>query len=222
MTDKRFVSKVLIITIVMFAFNMSIHARINCNGAGGGYEGGESRAVDNNPIEALIVEGGCRYLEANSYIQILLRTIEGQDREAVDFEELRLTAENAFEKMDLAVKTYENLIRLAESTPYDQIVISKLVNFDYDLFMRRQALNPAAWKEVEGYLKNGDITGVFKRVLSSFSGIAALAALMKSEISQHRLPPLPLCWQLNEKSAGISLFGSYVARVFDAIQPRPL
>jgi hypothetical protein len=204
----------------MFAFNMSIHAYINCNGAGGGYEGSESPAVDNNPIEALIVEGGCFYLEANSYIQILLRTIEGQDREAVDFEELRLTAENAFEKMDLAVKTYENLVRLAESTPYNQIVISKLVNFDYDLFMQQQALNPAAWKEVEEYLKNGDITGVFKRVLSSFSNIASLAALMKSEISQHRLPPMPLCWQLNEKSAGASLFGSYVARVFDAIQPR--
>jgi len=222
MINKRFVSKVLIVTITIFAFNMSIHARINCNGAGGGYDGGESPAADNNPIEALIVEGGCRYLEANSYIQILLRTIEGQDREAVDFEELRLTAENAFEKMDLAVKTYENLIRLAGSTPYDQIVISKLMNFDYGLFVQQQALNPATWKEVEGYLKNGDITGVFKRVSSSFSSIAALVAVMKSVISQHRLPLLPLCWQLNEKSAGVSLFGSYVARVFDAIQRQPL
>ena len=157
-------------------------------------------------------------LYLNSNIQRILAAVEGQDSRAADFQELRLAAQNAFNQMNAARETYEELILIAAGTPYNEIVISKLVNFDYRGFGQEQHVNGIIYHEVEEYLQKGDITGVFKKVYSSLSGITGMAAEVKGEISQYRLPAPQLCWRLNEAISETALFGSYVARVFAALR----
>jgi hypothetical protein len=193
-------------------------ARIYHNGSGGGY--GESGAEENSPINAienLVVEGAGHYLNANKQIQELLTLVEWQDLRGMDFNELRQTVDSALYHINRAEEIYRQLIRRARVTPYKESVVARLKTFDYSSFMQQNGLNAAVFKEVESYLVNGDITGIYKQTHSRFLDIIDLLNKVKEETAVDKMPHLSIYWKLNETCAEVSLFGSYTARVFHTI-----
>jgi hypothetical protein len=113
--------------------------------------------------------------------------------------------------------TYEQLIQLAESTPYNREFISKLKGFDYQSFMEKNGLNAVVFNKVREYLEKGDITGSFKHTYSNLCALEDLLTAIKNGTAVNRAPELSLLWKLNETCAETSLFGSYAARIFHAI-----
>jgi len=107
---------------------------------------------------------------------------------------------------------------LAEATPYNEDVIVKLAVFDYTGFMMEKGLNGNIFEEVEGYLVNGDITGVYKNISTRFKTIQDKISQIKSEINSGKIPGISQCWELSETCWQTLLFGQYVSRVFYAIQ----
>jgi hypothetical protein len=208
----------VVLLVVLTNLNQG-SARIDCNQAGSGYEEGSTgnSITQIYTIEDHIVLGGSYSLKANSNVQELLKIVELKDVEGVNFDEVRGVVDGALENLVNAVKTYEALIARAEATPYNINVINRLKEFGYDEFRMTYGLNRVVFDRVEDYLRKGNITGVFKYKHAGLNDILALLTTVKSEIDQNRLPDLSLFWQLNEKFAGLSLFGSYVARVFYVI-----
>jgi hypothetical protein len=195
------------------------YSRINCNQGGSCYEEGSggNSITHISSIEDFIVLGGGYFLKANSCVQEFLKMVELKDMEMENFDEMRVVVDRALENMTNAVDTYVALIARAEATPYNIIVIDRLKEFEYDEFRITYRLNRYIFDRVEEYLRKGNITGIFKYNYTGFLDTLALLKTVKCEIEQNRLPDLTILWNLNEKFAGLSLFGSYVARVFHAI-----
>jgi hypothetical protein len=99
-------------------------------------------------------------------------------------------------------------------------VLLKLKNFDYNQFRVDCGLKIEVFREVESYLKNGDITGAFKRIRSSFKEIISRLETMHEELSQNKIPALNSLWDLNELCSSTLQFGQYVSRVFYKISLR--
>ena len=117
----------------------------------------------------------------------------------------------------LACNTYDRLVRLARQIPYRKDVIRQLKAFDYNTFMTDQGLNAAVFARVGEYLERGDITGTFRHTRANLASLASLLTEVKNNLLSNRLPELAVVWQLNETAADAALFGSCIARVFNAL-----
>jgi len=198
---------------------MNMFSYILLNGSGKGYTSGDddNGIINTLSIETYVIQGAGYFLEANSCIQSILNRVELQDLKGIDYNELDQLVHRAFFNIILARMTYEQLLRLAELTPYNREFISKLKGFDYQSYMDEMGLNAVVFNQVREYLEKGDITGTFKQTHSKLVAIEGLLAAMKNEIPVDGLPGLPLLWKLNETCAETALFGSYAARIFHAI-----
>jgi hypothetical protein len=218
--NKIFITKVLVGILITIVINFNLYPYINCNGAGGVYEDGEESGDSRThsiSIEAYIVEGGGYYLKANSAIQKLLQMVEWQEMHGMDYNEFQHVLDKAIRNMHYAIFTYQQLIYKAEATPYNKDMLRKLVEFDYPAFMEENRLNPYIFRDVEEYLKYGDITGIFWRTYFNFIDIVSRLYLIDAGISQNSLPGINVFREINEIAANVSIFGSYVARIFSAI-----
>ena len=133
------------------------------------------------------------------------------------YEELNKIVDSALENIINANATYYILIQIAQDTPYDMEVILKLKSFDYQDFMTEYSLNSDIFKEVEGYLKNGDITGTFIRIYTNFIKIKRLLLSIKYEVSLNKMPTLSKIWEVNEEASRTLTFGQYITRIFYAL-----
>ena len=217
-SNKQLVVKIFIGFLIISMINIISYARIYHNGSSSGYDESEGERDNGNTIERYIVEGAGYYLNANSDIHKILKMVELQDIQGIDFTAVNDLLDNAIFSIKNAKETYENLIKKAESTSYNEYVISLLADFDYSNFLIEHGLNSVVFEEVKGYLKKGDITGIFISTHRTFIDILGILNYIESEISQNKLPEITIFWSLNETLSKTSIFGSYVARVFDALQ----
>ena len=211
----------------MFIFMINVNNSLGCiwgNGAGGGYDdggdGGDGVAgttAINNPIEYYITLGAGYYLNATSDFQEFLKMVEVQDIEGLDFFALQKKAGSSLLNVQNAAFIYMILVRQAENTPYNEAVITRLKDFDYQSFMLENNLNTVVFADVKGYLQTGDITGLLKKVYNDLVELAAMLKSVNGELALNQLPQLNELWRINETFSRLSLFGSYTARIFSAI-----
>lgn len=204
------------IVLLSIVFNFKLYSLVCFNGAGSGYEG-VGKSITTNSIEVYIIDGAGFYLAAKTDIDKLLRSIELQDSQGLDFKVLNVVVDSAIANMKAAFGIYETLILEASNTPYNVEVQFRLKTFDYTSFMLSNGLNKSTFNAVSGFLKYGDITGCFKRTQSDMKNILAMLQIIKESTTLNRLPDISIIWRLNESCSELSLFGSYVARVFSAI-----
>jgi hypothetical protein len=197
-------------------------AYIADNGSGTGYKEGDppdgsDSIASSQVIESYIETGAGHYLKTKEAVGALLDMVEKQDTQGIDLEMMTTTVDNALTEMGLSIDAYNALITKAESTPYNEMVIGKLNTFDYNGFMLENGLNDVILGQVEAYLKNGDITGIFKRKIPIFNGIVSALQAVKADLDNGNAPGLTGLWNMNDTFSEMSLFGSYVARIFHSI-----
>lgn len=193
-------------------------SRIYHNGSGGAYEppdGGEKTSTNVNIIEIYVERGAGYFLKGYSDFITFLNRVELQEQNGVDYDELRQLIDSALNHIKNAKYTYHQLVGIAEVTPYNLAVISKLKNFDYDAFIEEKSLNRIIFeKEVEKYLAKGDITGIYKRTYQKLNTFEVILTSFKIEVDSNRIPGLPALWYLNESWMVALAAGQYVAGVF--------
>jgi hypothetical protein len=217
-STKKDFKKNYLIGLLMFAISLGLYPYIRGNKAGSAYENPPGvLSVKSNTIEDLIIEAAGYYFEANSEIQKLLQTLEVQDINGIDIDSFYIYIDSAQLKIQIAFDTYSRLVEKAKQTPYNRSVLESLKQFSYDDYRIEMKLNKVLFDEVEDYLRNGKVTGVFERSISGLSVISNLLLKLKSEVSKDKVISISIAWEINEKLADMSLFGSYVARVFKEI-----
>ena len=216
MNLKRNILPVFLMIITFTIMQNFTFAIIFGNGSGGGYES-ESNAnnagVSGINIEMLVVEGAGHYLNAQTGVMVFLHRVEMSG----NTDESTVILQGALDSMYLAAAAYDQLIRTAEVTPYNETIIKNLKAFDYDRYMQEQGLNPFIFKEVAAYLGQGDITGMYKQTRAKMQDITGVLNLLKEDLSLFKMPPLSRVWQLNEMCYHTLIFGQYAARVFAAL-----
>jgi hypothetical protein len=216
-TNKKMPLYILLGAVILFTAHFNAFPYICHNGSGSGYGNEGDGSSLTNPVEALVIEGAGYFLQANTDIQLLLKQVELKDIDGIDNPGSMRVVNNALENIIRTRKTYKRLIKTAKSTPYNPLVMDRLKHFAYDTFMMDNRMNPVTFKELASYLSRGDITGTFKRTHTGICAIEKLLTRIKQELLGNRLPGIPVFWELNERCAGTSLFGSYAARVFQEI-----
>jgi len=205
------------IVLILLIVNFKLYSYICLNGGGRGYDPVGESITSINTIESYIIDGSSSYLAAKLDVETFLRLIEMKDIQGLEYKELNAVVDRAIANMKTAVGIYEVLIQEATNTPYNVDVQTRLKTFDYTAFMFSNGLNKIVFGTVSGFLKYGDITGCFKRTQSDMKNILAMLQTIKGATALNRLPDLSIIWRLNESCCEVSLFGSYVARVFDAL-----
>ena len=232
MLKKRNPFLMILIGLIIYLTNAGYSfGYISANGAGNGYcEPGDpscsgptsfpnSRIKINSVtlIESYIEEGGSYFLKAFSDILLLSSRVEASKLGGFDENEIQKTIESGLVNIQNAKSIYYLLIREAESTPYNPVVISQLKTFPYSDFMIKNSLNNSVFKEVQDYLQNGNITGIFKRFNSKLLKMEELVMSIKTENDSTAMISIPVIWKLNETASDNLLFGQYVARIFSEL-----
>jgi hypothetical protein len=219
-TNKNLSFIFFILLTILILIPVKIFPIIFGNGSGGGYGGGggeEGASNSSISIEMLVVEGAGYYLNAQTDVMAFLHRVEMSGNYNVNIFELNTLLQRVLNNMYMAAATYDLLISTAEVTPYNETVIMKLKDFDYDQYLLEQGMNPSIFKEVESYLGQGDITGMYKQIRANFKDIIEILKSIKSDVSLYKLPPMSRVWQLNETCFHNLIFGQYAARVFAAL-----
>jgi hypothetical protein len=216
---KRSVILVAVMVVVLSGFCLDSYAYINNNHGGRAYqeESGVSTFGITNSIEDYIVMGAGAFLNAHSSVQEILKIFELQDMEGIDSDRLRELTSKAVQDMRRTVETYTALVNKAAITPYNTAVFLKLVQFDYGSFRQNHGLNPFVFNRVAGFLKHGNVTGLFQYSLSRYIQLLDLLNTLNQAVNGGEMPELSLLWKINEGFSNQALLGSYAARVFYAL-----
>jgi hypothetical protein len=217
--------KISAVKVVIFCFSLIIINNycfpwVYFNGATGSYnESTQPPGIQSNmPMEILLIEGAGYFLQTQSKVQTILKMVEWQDIKFIDYIEFNQMVKIALINITNARLSFEELIKVAEVTPYNLEVIGQLNRFDYDNFLKDNNLNPFIFDMVRDYLEKGDITGTFKYLSERLKEIEHLLLIIQEFTAENNLPGLSICWSLNERCAETTLFGSYIARIFNSIK----
>lgn len=165
-------------------------------------------------VGQLVIIGGENLLYSHSAICRFSGLIERSELYGPDFEDLKLTLDQAIEYMENARLTYFQLKTLASGLPYNQYVIEKLKNLDYQKFQSDRGLIASLFTKVQDLLKNGDVTGVFIEFYNYSCGILDYLYVIKNDIDENRMPDISKIWRVNQNYSEFRMFGQYVAEVF--------
>ncbi|MCK4762197.1 MAG: hypothetical protein KAW12_08370 [Candidatus Aminicenantes bacterium] len=214
----QWVLKAVIGVFIVLAFSFNSFSWIYHNHGGSAYvDGGEGIAAISSSIETYIIDGAGYFLKSYADVLILLNYIETTVPGNLDQAELQEVVENALTNLNSAKSAYTQLITLAEATPYNVEVLEKLKFLDYDSFIENNGLIPVVFKDVEKYLKKGDITGTLKKSAAAFDMLVSILKTIEADIALGNMPDINSLWNLNQEYAKELLFGQYTARVYYAL-----
>lgn len=202
-----------------------VHARMFSNSSGFAFcEGdgtssmGEAAPLCFYTIEELVIKGAEYYFKANADINLLSEKVEISDIYGTDYFTLWWGVNSALDNMNMARYYYQELLYKANYTPYNQVVINKLQTYDYESFQEKNGVIKDILSEVEGYLKNGDVRGIYSRTATYFDTIINTLETIKGELEVKKVPDNTHMWNLNQTCAKVHMFGQYVARIFENIR----
>lgn len=168
-------------------------------------------------MKTCIVDSAAFFMDSYSdYLKFLVR-IERAETGEFDFSVADLILSETVGKLGYSVENYTLLIQRAESTPYDLMMVEKLLIFNYDGFSKQFNLNPFIFEDVRAYLSKGKIREMYHEALKCTESLLIKIEAVQFEILKGRMPRIAALHELNQDYAHIMLFGEYAARVFQEL-----
>jgi hypothetical protein len=217
---KQTILRIFLVVFTLFFLSVNVFGVIWANDTDTGFDDPGGGKAANITIRQYVIEGAGYFLDAYSDTLLFLNKIELAELNGVDYTELSLILTRAIDHMTDARTTYINLKQKADQTPYNQHIITELMNFNYNEFQQVNALNIVIFEQVTGYLKKGDIRGIYNHLLLDIEDIFNLLIAIKAEVDSHVFPGISNIWQLNHTSSQSLVFGQYVSMVFHDILER--
>ncbi len=165
-------------------------------------------------LESYIIKSAGYFLKAHSQALTMMNTFEMSDLEGVNIAALKSQANDVIDTLNAARDTYDKLLTKAKSSRYNQKVIDKLTNFNYNGFKYEKSLNSSIFNDVKYFLSKCDVIGGYAETLSRVNMILADLNAIKNMLDGNTLPTNSAIWRLNQTFSETQLFGQYVAEVF--------
>ncbi len=214
---------IITLLIVFLVFTISINALMIANESDNAYlppppaTNGIS-SIRSITLGQLIVDGGSYFFKSAGYINQFFSLVESSEVTGPYYMGLQKNLNAAISYLEQARIAYLQLKNQAAVTPYNQEVITRLLNFDYDSFQKENGSFPVIFEKVKGYLATGEVTGIYNELYSYTGYILDLLYLLKKDIDAGIFPDISTVWSVNQKYSEIKLFGQYVAIVFYSIK----
>lgn len=165
-------------------------------------------------LESYVVSGAAGFLRSYSSMLLFLNKIELSVYNDLDYSELQSVLNSAIGHMNDAKSAYIDLNREVSLLPYDPEVVAALAAFDYNNYEKAKFSNPSVFSEVRGYLKDGNVKGIYQKILSDMEGILDKLSVLKATVDAGQFPALSDLYKINQSYSQAFLFGQYVAEVF--------
>ncbi len=169
-------------------------------------------------IQNDVVNGAGYFLDSYANTLLFMKKTELSVYQGMNYDELSNLLNKAVESMRAANETYARLKQAADNTPYNAEVIDYLKNYDYNNLQEAAGLDEVVFAEVKMYLGNGDIRGVYAKILADTEKILSLFTPVKAAVDAGKFPTLADVWNLNQAFSRTLMFGQYAARVFHEIK----
>ncbi len=214
---------IITLLIVFLVFAININAAMIANETNGAYSSPPPAPNGTSSIRCitlrqLIADGGSRFFKSAGHIDQFFSLVESSELNAPDYMGLQKNLNAAIYYLEQSRATYLQLKNQAAVTPYNQEVISRLLNFDYDSFQKENGFFPVIFEKVKGYLAAGEVTGIYNELHSNTGYILDLLYVLKKGIDAGTFPDISTVWSVNQKYSEVKLFGQYVAQVFYRIK----
>jgi hypothetical protein len=222
-------NKQLVLTIIIGIFILSFanisYSRLAHNWSDCAYEGecdgGESTSLIGTPMSVsmhtYIVEGAGYFLESYSGMQAFLNRVEVSELKGINYNEIREILYKVIINMERARVEYFILKIKADHTPYKWDVIKKLLEFDFDGFQEKNGLLPSIFEKVEGFLRSGDVRGIYSDMLAGTEEILFQLYEIKESVDADQFPDISALWRINQDYSERVLFGQFSAQIFHEI-----
>jgi hypothetical protein len=175
-------------------------------------------SISSITLHQLIAFGGSHFFKSAGHINQFFSLVESSEITGPDYYKLNQTLNTAIYYMEQSRINYLQLKNLASITPYDQEVIYKLLNFNYDSFQEESGLFPVIFEKVKGFLATGNVTGVYNEFYSYTGHILDLLYTLKKDVDSEIFPDISTVWKVNQKYSEVKLFGQYTANIFYRIK----
>ena len=167
----------------------------------------------------LSIEAAGFFFQSSSDFQAFLKKVELSEIYGANDEDLIALITSAIDNMEIANSIYYQVWQLSKSLERNQLVLQKLDQFDYGLFMEKKRLIPSIFNEVEKYLKKGNMPGAFEKIYNDTGDIISMMISIKSLIETNEVDiSISLCWEVNQRLLVSELFGQYISKVFYEIK----
>jgi hypothetical protein len=211
------------ITIVLLVFTVNLNAFMFGNESDGAYippppPPNGTAIIRSITLRQLIADGGGHFFKSAGHINHFFSLVESSEVTGPDYMGMQKSLNRAIFYLEQARTTYLQLKNQAAKTPYNQEVISELLNFDYDSFQQENDFFLVIFEKVKSFLAVGNVTGIYNEFHSYTDEILDLLYLIKKDIDIEIFPNLATLWSVNQKYSDFKLFGQYVARVFYSIK----
>lgn len=224
--NKPIILKIFLCCLALMALNIFIHGYACGNFGdtvyntsetitpGNGNKTGNTSNASSSTIGVYIAESAAYFLKSHSAMLSLLNKIELSDLQGLDYPGLRLLLQEAIQNMEAAKLYYTLLKSAADITPYNPIMVERLISFDYEGFQNKKGLNATTFGTVRNYLGKGDVTGFFGNLLSRTDIILKKLYELKQTTEMYKFPLLGRLWNLNQEYSEFLMAGQYSAQVF--------
>ena len=166
-------------------------------------------------LSKLLVEGGNIFHISYSNFNNFLGLVELSELYTPDIQSMKAHIDNAFENIQEVKIIYSKIITFSTTVySYNPVFLEKLRDFDYRFYQEQNKMNNEIFGMVEGYLKKGNVIGVYEYFSYKADEIFAMLFEMKQSIDAGKIPDISKCWRLNQLYADTSQFGQYVSEVF--------
>ena len=199
--------KITLGVICLILLNVYSYSRWWCNYSDNAFDGKIT-------IQDYIASGAEYFFDSYSNTILFMKKTESSSFEDLNYEELGTILDRALNSMNLANEAYVELKQAADHTPYNPVVINALKNYNFDGFQESTPVNAEIFTEVKMYLLNGDIRGVYGKILADTDNLIILIKKVKASVVERKFPPLTDVWNLNQAFSNTLLFGGYVSRLF--------
>ena len=203
-----------VIVFILFLFNMNGFSKIIANYSEKGFES-PGREI----IRLHIIEAAGYFLKSYSNFLLLLNNVELSDieRERIDYAQCRQIINDTILQMENARERYGTLKQIADSTPYNQTVISRLLDANDSLLQERDGSKSVISNEVAVYLRSGDVRGIYHQMFSDTRQILDMLSVIKSAVEAEMTPANFDLWKVNRFYSRSMLLGQYIAEIFSKI-----
>jgi hypothetical protein len=165
-----------------------------------------------------IVNGASYFLESYSDTIMFMKKIELSGNSGLNVDESSKLLDQAIANIKLAEGAYSSLTKETESLLYNSSVIEFLKKFDYDAFQVEISADKDIFVDVREYLYNGDVKGVYKKMLANTEQIAGILGRIKEKLNGGVTAVISDTYAVNQTFSRSFLFGQYVAQVFGRMQ----
>lgn len=168
-------------------------------------------------LENYIIQGAANFLDSYNYTLQYMKKTEAMPLEGVNPVELKELLTSALASMKQANESYVSLKNLADRTPYDLDKVIALKGFNYEKYLRNNSkyLNKELFKDVKSYLSDGDVRGIYRKMVSDTAQIIVILNRLISATESGAILCLEDTWKVNQLYSQFLLFGQYVAQIFE-------